>query len=89
MAEMPSEEAGTADGAAPSQPLSRQLLADYLDRAGGLLSKHTRRWHVENVHLGLGDEPPLARALARLLDGQECDADRPGSRGFMSSTTVP
>ena len=75
LAQLPATAATADDGAAlPSQPLKRELLASYLADAEALLLKHTLRWRRENVACGVGDEPALARALARGAAGLPCDS---------------
>jgi hypothetical protein len=70
LAALPVERAVDAAGAAvPSQPLKKQLVESYLSEAGRLLAKHTARWRGVNLWCGLGDEPPIARAVSLVLTG--------------------
>ena len=75
--DLPENEQLDAAGAkAPSQHMSYELAQGFMADAVDLLRKHTARFiSGKNVWFGLGDEPTLGRALARVITGEEVDEE--------------
>ena len=64
---LPEAEQKDGDGShLPSQPRWVEVASEYLQDAYDLLEKHTARWRGKLAWAALGDEPAIAREVARV-----------------------